>query len=46
MIRPSKVVFASEKLEKVFESLSEEDPLKKYIKRAIEDLKMNMLTEF
>ena len=41
MIRPSKVVFASEKLEKVFESLSEEDPLKKYIKRAIEDLKMN-----
>ncbi len=41
MIKSSKVVFVSEKLEKEFESLSEEDPIKKHIRRAIEDLKTN-----
>ena len=44
MIKSSRVVFVSEKLENAFESLSEEDPLKKHIKRAIEDLKNNAFT--
>ncbi|MCX6741954.1 MAG: hypothetical protein NTX24_02140 [Candidatus Pacearchaeota archaeon] len=40
--KPAKeVVFADEKLEKAFDSLSEEDWLKKAIKRAISDLKEN-----
>ena len=41
MIKPSKVKFISEKLEKNFESLDEEDPIKKSIKRAIKDLQTN-----
>jgi len=41
MIKPSKVKFISEKLEKDFELLDEEDFLKKSIKRAIKDLQNN-----
>jgi Txe/YoeB family toxin of Txe-Axe toxin-antitoxin module len=41
MIKPSKVVFIEEKLEKAFYSLSDNDPLKKFLKRAIRDLKQN-----
>jgi Txe/YoeB family toxin of Txe-Axe toxin-antitoxin module len=41
MIKPSKVKFVSEELEKDFESLPEEDIIKKSIKRAIGDLKQN-----
>ena len=41
MIKPSKVKFISEELEKEFNSLSEKDILKKSIKRAINDLKQN-----
>ena len=40
-MKPSKVKFISEKLEKDFESLSEQDPIKKSIKRALKDLKIN-----
>ena len=41
MIKRSKVKFISEKLEKEFEFLPEEDFIKKSIRRAIEDLKQN-----
>lgn len=41
MIKRSHVKFVSENLENEFESLPEEEPLKKHIKRAIEDLKQN-----
>jgi len=40
-MKPSKVKFISEKLEKDFKSLDEEDPIKKGIKRAINDLQKN-----
>jgi len=40
-MKPSKVKFISEKLEKDFKSLSEQDPIKKSIKRALKDLKTN-----
>lgn len=36
------VIFADEKLERAFESLSEEDWLKKALRKAIEDLKENV----
>ena len=41
IIRPSKVVFADDKIEKEFIELSENDEVKKYILRAIEDIKKN-----
>ena len=41
MIKPSKVKFISEQLEKNFKSLDETDPLKKSIKRAIKDLQQD-----
>jgi len=41
MIKPSTVKFISKELEKDFESLPEQDIIKKSIKRAIEDLKQN-----
>ena len=41
MIKPSKVVFIDDKLEKNFNSLKEEDPIKKGIVRAIKDLRQN-----
>ena len=41
MIKPSKVVFISDELEKDFYSLKEGDFLKKAITRAIKDLKEN-----
>lgn len=41
MIKKSKVKFISKELEDNFESLSEEDFIKKSIKRAIDDLKKN-----
>ena len=37
------VIFADEKLEKAYESLSEEDWLKKALRKAIEDLKENVI---
>jgi len=40
-MKPSKVKFISEKLEKNFTQLDENDPIKKAIKRAINDLKQN-----
>ena len=40
--RADGVIFADEKLEKAFESLSEEDWLKKALRKAIEDLKENV----
>jgi Txe/YoeB family toxin of Txe-Axe toxin-antitoxin module len=40
-MKPSKVKFISEKLEKEFEGLNEEDPIKKGIKRAINDLRQD-----
>lgn len=44
MIKRSKVVFVSEVLEKTFESLPENEVLKKHIKRAIEEIKENAFT--
>jgi Txe/YoeB family toxin of Txe-Axe toxin-antitoxin module len=41
MIKPSKVVFISDRLEKDFHSLKEDDFLKKSIIRAIHDLRAN-----
>ncbi|QQG39081.1 MAG: hypothetical protein HYS32_01320 [Candidatus Woesearchaeota archaeon] len=41
MIKPSKVVFISDELEKDFNKLKEEDPIKRGIIRAIKDLKEN-----
>ena len=40
-MKPSKVKFISEKLEREFNKLNEEDPIKKAIKRAVRDLKKN-----
>ncbi len=41
MIKPSKVVFISVDLEKDFNELKDEDPIKKGIIRAIRDLQQN-----
>lgn len=41
MIKPSKVVFISDDLERDFNSLKEDDPIKKGMIRAIQDLKDN-----
>ena len=41
IIRPSKVKFADDKVEKNFNELSENNEIKKYIKRAIRDIEMN-----
>ena len=41
MIKPSKVVFISDELEKDFNSLKEDDFIKKGLIRAIKDLKEN-----
>ncbi len=41
MIKPSKVVFISDELEKDFYSLKEDDPLRKSITKAIIDLRSN-----
>mgnify|MGYP001235878813 CR=1 FL=1 len=41
MIKPSKVVFISDELEKNFNKLAENDPIRKGIVRAIQDLKEN-----
>jgi len=42
LIKPADgVIFAEEKTEEAFNSLSENDPLKKAIKRAIENMKQN-----
>lgn len=39
MIKPSKVVFISDELERDYNRLKEEDPIKKGIIRTIKDLK-------
>ena len=41
MIKPSKVVFISDELEKDFNELKDDDPIKKGMIRAIKDLKEN-----
>ncbi len=41
IIRPSKVVFADGKLEEEFKNLDDDDDIKKFIKRAIDDIKKN-----
>jgi len=41
MIKASKVVFISDELEKDFYALKEDDPIRKAITRAIQDLKDN-----
>ncbi len=41
MIKPSKVVFISDELEKDFNELKDDDPIKKGIIRAIKDLREN-----
>jgi Txe/YoeB family toxin of Txe-Axe toxin-antitoxin module len=41
LIRPSEVVFVDDNTEKEFDRLSDNDGIKKYIKRAIEDIKKN-----
>jgi Txe/YoeB family toxin of Txe-Axe toxin-antitoxin module len=40
-MKPSKIKFISEKLEKQFKDLDESDPIKKSIKRALKDLKID-----
>ena len=40
-LKPSEVVFAENKIEKEFVGLSEGDEIKKYIRRAIDDIKQN-----
>jgi len=39
MIKPSKVVFADDRLENIFNLLPDEDPLKKGIIKAIRDIR-------
>ena len=46
MIKPSKVVFISDELEKDFNELKENDPIKKGIIRAIKDLQQNAFQVF
>ena len=41
MIKPSKVVFISDELERDFNSLKDDDPIKKGISKAIRELKEN-----
>ena len=41
MIKPSKVVFISDELEKDFNKLKDDDPIRKGIVRAIKDLQQN-----
>ena len=41
IIKPSNIVFADNKIEKEFTNLKENDEIKKYIYRAIEDIKTN-----
>ena len=41
MLKPSKVKFADDKIEKEFNELDENNEIKKYINRAIEDIKQN-----
>ena len=41
MIKNSKIIFVNEKLERAFNNLEENDSLKKFLKRAIEDIKKN-----
>lgn len=41
MIKKSNVVFANDKLEKLFYSLSEDEEIKKFLKRAIKDIEKN-----
>ncbi len=41
MIKPSRVVFISDELEKEFEEMNNDDPIKKGITRAIKSLKEN-----
>ena len=43
MKKPSKVVFIEDELEVSFNSLRNDDPIKKSISRAIDDLKENAL---
>ena len=42
MIKPSKVKFISPKLEKEFDSLKDNDPIKKSLIRAIKELQENV----
>lgn len=41
IIRKSEVVFANDRIEKEFNKLDKNDEIRKYIKRAIEDIKQN-----
>ncbi len=41
IIKPSQVVFANDKIEKDFNDLEENNEIKKFIRRAIEDIKQN-----
>ena len=40
-LKPSEIVFAEDKIEKEFTELADNDEIKKYIKRAIEDIRQN-----
>lgn len=42
MIKKSKVIFADDKIEKEFNSLDENDELKKHINRAMDEIKNNV----
>lgn len=44
MIKPSKVIFADDELENTFNILQDEDPLKKGIIRAIQEIRKNCLS--
>jgi len=41
ILKPSKVIFADEKIEKEFYKLDENDEIKDYLKRAIRDIQIN-----
>ena len=41
LIKPSKVIFANDKLEKAFYGMAENDEIREYIKRAILDIQKN-----
>ena len=41
ILKPSAVIFADEKIEKEFNNLPDNDEIKKYVRRAMDDIKQN-----
>ena len=44
IIKPCNIIFANDKVEKEFLDLDENDEIKKYIRRAIDDIKKTLIS--